>query len=45
MWKHLPEEDTRIDDKLFGKSKQVGKSTYRYHARSQLAEEHPEAFR
>lgn len=45
MWKHLPEEDTWIDDKLFGKSKQVGKSTYRYHARSQLAEEHPEAFR
>ena len=45
MWKHLPEEDTWIDDKLFGKSKQVGKSTYRYHARNQLAEEHPEAFR
>jgi len=45
MWEHLPEEDTWIDDKLFGKSKQVGKSTYRYHARSQLAEEHPEAFR
>ena len=45
MWKHLPEEDTWIDDKLFGKSKQVGKSTYRYHARRQLAEEHPEAFK
>jgi len=44
-WDHLPEEDTWTDDKLFGKSKQVGKSTYRYHARDQLAKEHPEAFR
>ena len=45
IWEHLPEEDTWVDDKLFGKSKRTGKSTYRYHARDQLAKEHPEAFR
>lgn len=42
QWENLPEEDCWKDNELFGKSRQVGKATYRYHARQQLAEEMPE---
>lgn len=41
QWENLPEEDCWKDNELFGKSRQVGKATYRYHARQQLAQEMP----
>lgn len=42
QWENLPEEDCWKDNELFGKSRQIGKATYRYHARQQLAQEMPE---
>lgn len=38
-WENVPEDDEWADHPLFGKARQTGKNTYRWHAREQLRRE------